>query len=121
MFPFLDSAKAIRKYHKREAKSEDKHHKKFSLENLNEQEEEEECDIKTDGLEINHSTLFTGGNLELKENTKMDQSWYYSTNRLDRIAILVLPPVYFLIVSVYWISYLSRYANNNSIHFHKKL
>ena len=121
----LDTPQPTGGYHKQETKSGDKYHKKSSLEDLNEQEEEEEeCNIKADTLEINHSTPFT----ELEQqatrkipNFSINHSWCHSANRLDRIAIVVLPPVYVLIVSVYWISYLSRYDNSHSINFQQKI
>ena len=121
----LDTPQPTRGYHEQETKFGDKYHRKSSLEDLNEQEEEEECNVKADTLEINHSTPFTGGNLEQQAtrkipNLSINHSWYNSTNRLDRIAIVVLPPVYVLIVSVYWISYLSRYDNSHSIYFQQK-
>ena len=41
------------------------------------------------------------------EDRTMTYSHYWA-NRIDRTAIIVLPSVYIVIVSVYWISYLSR-------------
>ena len=41
------------------------------------------------------------------EDRTMAYSHYWA-NRIDRSAIIVLPSVYVVIVSVYWISYLSR-------------
>ena len=49
---------------------------------------------------------------KISRRSSIDQCWFQYMNRIDRMAILLLPPIYILICSIYWISYLTRYVDN---------
>ena len=48
---------------------------------------------------------------KISRRSSINQCWFQYMNRIDRMAILLLPPIYILICSIYWISYLTRYVD----------
>ena len=48
---------------------------------------------------------------KISQTSSINQCWFQYMNKIDRLAILLLPPIYFFISSVYWMSYLTRYVN----------